>query len=336
MNPIGFHIDLFSGIGGFSLAFEAQGFETILFCEYDKQRQKDLKHHWPKIPIVADVNDVDAICRIVADAKGRQGEEIQQGFREVPIRDGGKSPAESRVVDDTARQQNNSAEPGRLHAESGCTSNKPFILTAGVPCQPASSAGKRKGSADDRWLWPQTISVVERTKPDFVVFENPLGLASLAQSAAIAGMAIDRLREVSGRTICEILTRLDALGYELPCDRDGIPWIPVVPAAGIGAFHGRDRLWIIGRSRNVGDAKYNGFNAAENREGNKTRNGNFEAGQNSTGQLTRSSSSSSRCSNVGNAESEYVNGGWRTRGRIGQHSDTGEKSFTNRGGGWTN
>ena len=43
-------IDLFSGIGGFSLGLEAVGFQTVQFVEQDPFCQKVLKHHWPNVP----------------------------------------------------------------------------------------------------------------------------------------------------------------------------------------------------------------------------------------------------------------------------------------------
>ena len=48
-------LDLFSGIGGFSLGLEAAGFETAAFCEYDKEAQKVLRKNWPDVPIFSDV-----------------------------------------------------------------------------------------------------------------------------------------------------------------------------------------------------------------------------------------------------------------------------------------
>ena len=54
-------IDLFSGIGGFSLGLEETGhFETVAFCEIEKYPQKILKKHWPDIPIYEDVKNVTA------------------------------------------------------------------------------------------------------------------------------------------------------------------------------------------------------------------------------------------------------------------------------------
>jgi len=53
-------LDLFSGIGGFSLGLERTGgFETVAFCEIDKYCQKVLKKHWPKVPIFNDVRNLD-------------------------------------------------------------------------------------------------------------------------------------------------------------------------------------------------------------------------------------------------------------------------------------
>ena len=46
-------LDLFSGIGGFSLGLESTGhFETIAFCEKDQFCQKVLNKHWSNVPII--------------------------------------------------------------------------------------------------------------------------------------------------------------------------------------------------------------------------------------------------------------------------------------------
>jgi DNA (cytosine-5)-methyltransferase 1 len=53
-------LDLFSGIGGFSLGLERTGgFETVAFCEIDKFCQKVLKKHWPDVPIFEDVRTLN-------------------------------------------------------------------------------------------------------------------------------------------------------------------------------------------------------------------------------------------------------------------------------------
>ncbi|UXM94301.1 DNA (cytosine-5-)-methyltransferase [Bartonella sp. HY329] len=53
-------LDLFSGIGGFSLGLERTGgFETVAFCEIEKHAQKVLKRHWPHIPIYDDVTTLN-------------------------------------------------------------------------------------------------------------------------------------------------------------------------------------------------------------------------------------------------------------------------------------
>jgi DNA (cytosine-5)-methyltransferase 1 len=51
-------LDLFSGIGGFSLGLERAGMETVAFCEFDKKAQLVLKKHWPEIPIYDDVREL--------------------------------------------------------------------------------------------------------------------------------------------------------------------------------------------------------------------------------------------------------------------------------------
>lgn len=51
-------IDLFSGVGGFSLAAQWAGIETVAFCEKDKFCQKVLAKHWPKVPIYDDIHDL--------------------------------------------------------------------------------------------------------------------------------------------------------------------------------------------------------------------------------------------------------------------------------------
>ena len=51
--------DLFSGIGGFSLAAEWTGWETIWFSEIDDYASKVLKKHWPAVPNLGDITKID-------------------------------------------------------------------------------------------------------------------------------------------------------------------------------------------------------------------------------------------------------------------------------------
>lgn len=60
-------LDLFSGIGGFSLGLERAGMETIAFCEIDRDCRAVLKKHWPHVPVFTDIKtlghiDADLIC----------------------------------------------------------------------------------------------------------------------------------------------------------------------------------------------------------------------------------------------------------------------------------
>ena len=70
-------LDLFAGIGGFSLGLEKAGMETVAFCEIDKYAQKVLKKNWPRVPIYEDVRQITA-NRLVSD--GIRCDVITGGF----------------------------------------------------------------------------------------------------------------------------------------------------------------------------------------------------------------------------------------------------------------
>jgi DNA-cytosine methyltransferase len=96
------------------------------------------------------------------------------------------------------------------------------IITGGFPCQPFSVAGKRKGTDDDRYLWDETIRVVAECKPSWFIGENVEGLININ----------------NGLVLRQVQTDLEDQGFQVQCI--------IVPAAGIGAFHQRKRIWIIG------------------------------------------------------------------------------------------
>ena len=53
------HLDLFSGLGGFSLGLEATGgFETVAFCDIEKFSRKVLKKHWPNVKQYKDIKEL--------------------------------------------------------------------------------------------------------------------------------------------------------------------------------------------------------------------------------------------------------------------------------------
>ena len=94
------------------------------------------------------------------------------------------------------------------------------VLTGGFPCQPFSLAGKRKGTADDRYLWPAMLGVVRTVRPRWVVGENVLGIVNWSQGMVFKQMCAD----------------LEAAGYEVQAY--------LIPAAGVGAPHIRYRTWV--------------------------------------------------------------------------------------------
>ena len=99
---------------------------------------------------------------------------------------------------------------------------KADIVTFGIPCQPFSVAGKRKGTSDDRWLWRETLRVVAETKPTWCVFENVEGIINIE----------------GGKVLQQIQKDLEAEGFKVQC--------LIIPASGVGAWHQRKRVWIIG------------------------------------------------------------------------------------------
>jgi DNA (cytosine-5)-methyltransferase 1 len=98
------------------------------------------------------------------------------------------------------------------------------ILTGGFPCQPYSSAGKRKGKEDERHLWPQMLRAIREIKPRWVVGENVLGLVNWS----------------GGLVFHEVQADLEAAGYEV--------WPYVLPAVSVNAPHRRDRVWFVAHS----------------------------------------------------------------------------------------
>jgi len=80
-------LDLFSGIGGFSLGLERAGFTTVAFCEIEPYPRAVLRKHWPNVPIYDDVRTLTAE-RLRAD--GISVEVICGGFPCQDISNAGK------------------------------------------------------------------------------------------------------------------------------------------------------------------------------------------------------------------------------------------------------
>lgn len=94
-------------------------------------------------------------------------------------------------------------------------------VTAGFPCQPFSVAGKRRGTADERWIWPDIARIVGEVRPRVVFLENVPGLVR--------------------RGLDRVAGDLAALGFDQEWD--------VFSAAEVGAPHLRERLFLLAHAR---------------------------------------------------------------------------------------
>jgi DNA (cytosine-5)-methyltransferase 1 len=153
-------LDLFAGIGGFSLAAHWMGWETVGFVEWDKYNQKVLAKNFPNTPIHGDITTYH----------------------------------------------------GTLHEAD--------IITGGFPCQPFSTAGKREGTNDSRYLWPEMLRVIREVQPTYVIGENVAGIYSMD----------------NGSVFEQVCTDMENEGYAVQPFR--------IPACATGAPHRRDRWWF--------------------------------------------------------------------------------------------
>ena len=192
------HYDLFAGIGGFSLALEEVFSEAKIkhiFCEWAEFPTAVLKKHWPNGTFYGDIAD------LVADTDSQRHK--------------------SSVAEPEAERRSNLCSRARSDENETLT-----ILTGGFPCQPFSHAGRRKGTADNRYQWPNMFRVIQNVKPDWVIAENVRGLVTWND-----GMVLE-----------QVCTDLESEGYEVQ------PFI--IPAVAVNAPHRRDRIWIIANCAN--------------------------------------------------------------------------------------
>lgn len=97
------------------------------------------------------------------------------------------------------------------------------VITVGFPCQPHSTAGKRKATADERWIWDGIADCIRVVRPAAVLLENVRGLLSSG----------------GGHAMGRVLRDLSDLGY---VGRWGL-----VAASNVGAPHRRERVFIVAR-----------------------------------------------------------------------------------------
>lgn len=98
------------------------------------------------------------------------------------------------------------------------------IVTAGFPCQPWSVAGQRKGTDDERWLWPLIFRLVCEIRPRSIFLENVPGLLHGG--------------------IEHVLGDLASVGFDAE-------WTSV-RASDVGAPHRRERVFILGITSSSG------------------------------------------------------------------------------------
>lgn len=105
------------------------------------------------------------------------------------------------------------------------------LWTGSCPCQPFSAAGKRKGTADERHLWPEFHRLIAAVRPTVVAGEQ---VASKDGRLWLAGVRAD----------------MEGLAYDL--------WASDICAAGIGAPHIRQRLWWLADSNSSRELRGSG------------------------------------------------------------------------------
>lgn len=147
------------------------------------------------------------------------------------------------------------------------------IISGGFPCQPFSQAGRRKGKADDRYLFPEACRIITEARPKWIVLENVAGLFSILEPDSLSEMEIKAVElfcendnqhadstiiRLQRRVIASIISEINSAGYVLPQLKDGTPVVLCIPAAALNAPHQRDRIWFVAHTDSYGDQQQQG------------------------------------------------------------------------------
>ena len=165
--------------------------------------------------------------------------------------------------------------------------DKVTVLTGGFPCQPFSYAGKRRGSEDDRYLWPFMLRCIEQVRPRWFVGENVAGITTMAFPGedVKVGASPDKQNPglfdelfASEEQDCnsEDNSRYKEFRKRIEDEYEGVYRITqnyvldeicsslekigysvqpmLIPACAVGAPHRRDRVFIVAH-RNVADTE---------------------------------------------------------------------------------
>ncbi len=255
------HLDLFSGIGGFALAAQQvwEDYETVAFCDNDRFCQQVLRKRFPNVPIYGDIRTLSRE-RFIADthSNGQSGNEAinaDQGRQQTQ-----RNPEASRRLASNAECNGLHAEhytsrkvicEGQLHTKENTNGRCGFkfgatdsidLITGGFPCQPFSHAGKRKGTDDNRYLWPEMLRVISDFKPTWVIAENVRGILTINDGMVFEQVCLD----------------LEGEGYEVQ---------PIIiPACAVNAPHRRDRVWFVANKNNDTDPASEGWTRCRSKD----------------------------------------------------------------------
>jgi|GEM_PF-113060 Site-specific DNA methylase len=142
------------------------------------------------------------------------------------------------------------------------------VISGGFPCQPFSTSGRRGGTDDDRYLFPEALRIISEVRPRWIVLENVAGLFSILEPLGLSEMEVQAVElfcqdgqqqtnstilRIQRRVIGSILTEIESAGYFLPRLEDGTPIVLCIPACAVGAVHRRDRVWFVAHADGLGD-----------------------------------------------------------------------------------
>lgn len=154
------HLDLHTGIGGFSLAARWSGYETVGHAEIEPYCNELLAKRFPGI---RNYGDVKTLCRRAHDCIICPGDEDEDVSTVEPW-----CPIHEEYFGDCA-----CVGADEFTDEHGW----PDVITSGFPCQDISLNGEGAGLDGARsGLWGETARITDELQPPFLVFENVAAL----------------------------------------------------------------------------------------------------------------------------------------------------------------